>query len=84
MMKAPPSLLLSGFEPFGQYVCESIFWTLLDYAATQSPGMHAGFLHVPAISDVWPAQRAVEVVWELVKGIGPSRGDAVHRQCRDR
>jgi len=79
MMKAPSSLLLTGFEPFGQYVCESTFWALLDYAATHRPGMHAGFLHVPAISDVWLAERVVGVVWEVVKGIGPSREDAVHR-----
>jgi pyrrolidone-carboxylate peptidase len=54
----------------GRYVCESTFWTLLDYAATHRPAMPAGFLHVPAICAVWPAERVVEVVWELVKGIG--------------
>jgi pyroglutamyl-peptidase len=35
----------------GRYVCESTFWTLLDYTAAHSPKMPAGFLHVPAISD---------------------------------
>ena len=65
------------FTDAGQYVCESTFWTLRDYRATQNPEMHAGFLHVPAINEVWPAERVVEVVREIVKGIRPSRADAV-------
>jgi pyroglutamyl-peptidase len=51
----------------GQYVCESTFWTLLNYTATHNPQMPAGFLHVPAISDVWPAESVAGVVQELVE-----------------
>jgi hypothetical protein len=65
------------FTDAGQYVCESTFWTLLDFAAMHSPQMRAGFLHVPAISDAWPAERVAEVVRETVERIPPSRGDAV-------
>jgi len=65
----------------GRYICESTFWTLLDYAATHSPKMPAGFLHVPAISDTWPVERVVEAVWE---GIRSSPEDAASRPERTR
>jgi pyroglutamyl-peptidase len=50
----------------GQYVCESTYWALLQHASEKGWPARCGFLHVPADSAMWPAQRTVEVVHEIV------------------
>ena len=47
----------------GEYVCESTYWTLLDFASSHRAGMHAGFLHVPAICPRCPVQATTEVLY---------------------
>lgn len=51
----------------GQYVCESTYWTLLQFMAEQNLDIPCGFLHVPADTDTWPAQRTAGVVVEVVR-----------------
>lgn len=46
----------------GSYVCESTYWTALDYAAALMPGPRVGFLHVPAVSPVFDVERTAACV----------------------
>jgi len=56
----------------GQYVCESTFYSLLQFAAERAFPARAGFLHVPAISDCFTEQAIVEVVCDVFGGmLGP-------------
>lgn len=50
----------------GRYVCESTYWALLDAAEREGFAGPLGFLHVPAISPAWPAERTTEVVAAVV------------------
>ena len=50
----------------GRYVCESTYWTLLDFRAQHGWPATAFFLHVPCVSDVFPVERIVGVVQSVV------------------
>jgi pyroglutamyl-peptidase len=50
----------------GQYVCESTYWSLLDFGSRHSPEMHMGFLHVPAISKQFSLERTTQVVFAVI------------------
>jgi len=42
-------------EDAGQYVCESTYWTLLDFQSQNGYPKNTAFLHVPPLSKEWPA-----------------------------
>ena len=44
-------------EDAGQYVCESTYWTLLDFRDHNEFPNKAAFLHVPPLSEDWPVER---------------------------
>ena len=44
-------------EDAGQYVCESTYWSLLDFQAQHGFPEKAAFLHVPPLSEDWPAKK---------------------------
>lgn len=50
----------------GQYVCESTYWSLLDFGGTYFQGMHMGFMHVPALSPLFPLRRTADIVYRIV------------------
>ena len=49
----------------GQYVCESTYFALLEFAHQHAYPAQAGFLHVPAISEQFPEVRIMQIVLEL-------------------
>jgi pyroglutamyl-peptidase len=53
----------------GRYVCESTYWVLLDHRAREGYPAHAGFLHVPAVSDACPLADTVEHVVAAVEAL---------------
>lgn len=53
----------------GQYVCESTYWSLLDYRARTAVPLHAGFLHVPGASAACPVAETVEHVVAVVRAL---------------
>jgi pyroglutamyl-peptidase len=53
----------------GLYVCESTYWSLLQYAQAHDHPKQCGFLHVPAVSDVFPLDRTIEIVRQVVREI---------------
>lgn len=53
----------------GRYVCESTYWSVIDYLNANRQALPCGFLHVPAVSDAWPAERTVDVVREVVRDL---------------
>jgi len=50
----------------GLYVCEGVYWTLLDYAWRRGWPECCGFVHVPAASEQFPVQRTVAVMRALL------------------
>ena len=57
----------------GQYVCESTYWSLLDFARRRGFPLRAGFLHVPAISPRFGEGEIVSIVLQAVGGgLGPT------------
>ena len=46
-------------EDAGQYVCESTYWTLLDFQAQHDLPKKTAFLHVPPLSKEWPTDKIV-------------------------
>jgi pyroglutamyl-peptidase len=53
----------------GLYVCESTYWSLLQYAQAHNHPKQCGFLHVPAVSDMFPLERTIGIVRQIVHGI---------------
>ena len=50
----------------GRYVCESTYWVLLNFRAEQGWPAMAFFLHVPCVSEVFPVERIVGVIENVV------------------
>jgi pyrrolidone-carboxylate peptidase len=50
----------------GQYVCESTYWSLLDFRVNTGFPEFAGFLHVAPCSDVMPLERIAQAVGAVV------------------
>ena len=49
-------------EDAGQYVCESVFWSALNFKRNNGYPSLVGFMHVPPISPVWSANRIAEIM----------------------
>ena len=41
----------------GQYVCESTYWSLLDFQAQHGFPEKSAFLHIPPLSEDWPVEK---------------------------
>jgi pyrrolidone-carboxylate peptidase len=50
----------------GKYVCESSYWSLLEYRAFRGFPQFASFLHIPPIQATWPLEAVVNAVREAV------------------
>lgn len=57
----------------GRYVCESTYWTLLDWQQRSGSAGHAFFLHVPHASNLYPVGRTVDCVRQVVAGYRSSQ-----------
>ena len=44
-------------EDAGQYVCESTYWTLLNFSCRYEFPINSAFLHVPPLSEDWPTEK---------------------------
>lgn len=44
-------------EDAGQYVCESTYWTLLDFSCRYGFPKNSAFLHVPPLSEDWSTKK---------------------------
>ena len=59
----------------GAYVCETVYWSILDYRLSHGRPAHAAFLHLPPISDTFPlpllARAVSRVVEEIVREARP-------------
>ena len=53
----------------GAYVCETTYWSLLDYRLAQGGPAHAAFLHLPPISDQFPLPLLSQAVRRVVENI---------------
>ena len=47
-------------EDAGQYVCESTYWTLLDFQSQNGYPKNTAFLHVPPLSKEWPTEKIAD------------------------
>lgn len=56
-------------EDAGAYVCETVYWTLLDYRLSRGRPRHAAFLHVPPLSARFPLPLLAESVARVVEGV---------------
>ena len=64
-------------EDAGRYVCESTYWSLLDFRQRHGFPRWAGFLHVPPLSERFPVQRLVSAVDRVLSArLQAIRGDA--------
>lgn len=61
--------LVADSHDAGRYVCESTYWALLDHRAREGYPAHAGFLHVPAVSDSRPLAATVDHVVAAVESL---------------
>jgi pyroglutamyl-peptidase len=50
----------------GNYVCESTYWSLLEYRATRGFPTFAAFLHIPPIEEILLIDRVVKAVREAI------------------
>jgi len=51
----------------GMYVCESTYWSLLQYSHKNGWPKRCGFLHVPAVSEIFPLTRTIGIIREVVR-----------------
>ncbi len=51
----------------GKFVCESTYWSLLDYRSKNNTPQNCMFLHVPAVSEEFPVNRTTDAVKALVR-----------------
>jgi pyroglutamyl-peptidase len=63
--KSPVPVCLS--EDAGQYVCESTYWSLLDFRRREGHPARAAFLHVPPLSEQFPVDVLAAAVELLVR-----------------
>jgi hypothetical protein len=69
-------------EDAGAYVCETVYWSLLDYSLSHGSPGYAAFLHLPPLSEHFPlpllARAVCGVVSAIVETHGPSGPPAFH------
>ncbi len=51
----------------GQYICETIYWTCMNYKANATLPEVATFLHLPPVSEDFPAEHLANVVSNVLK-----------------
>ena len=56
-------------EDAGQYVCESTYWSLLNFRYQHDYPEKAAFLHVPPLSEDWPVERIASGIKAMLKGV---------------
>ena len=54
-------------EDAGQYVCESTYWSLLDFRNQHGYPEKAAFLHVPPLSEDWPIEKIASGIKAMLK-----------------
>ena len=54
-------------EDAGQYVCESTYWSLLDFRNQHGYPEKAAFLHVPPLSEDWPREKIASGIKAMLK-----------------
>ena len=55
-------------EDAGKYVCESTYWSLLNFRNKREYPRQAAFLHVPPLSEDWPVNRIASGITAMLKG----------------
>jgi pyroglutamyl-peptidase len=69
-------------EDAGAYVCETVYWSLLDYRLSHGSPEHAAFLHLPPLSEQFPlpllARGVCGVVTAIVEPRRPPGPPAPH------
>ena len=53
----------------GKYVCDTTYWSLLDFRRRVGFPEHAAFLHVPPLSDTWSVEEITQAVARVVLAI---------------
>ena len=54
-------------EDAGQYICESTYWSLLDFRNKHGYPEKAAFLHVPPLSEDWPIEKIASGIKAMLK-----------------
>lgn len=61
-------------EDAGQYVCESVYWSALNFRNLHGYPKFVGFVHVPLISEAWPVTGIAKALHVVLKAAShPSR-----------
>ena len=55
-------------EDAGRYVCESTYWTLLNFRDQHGYPEKSAFLHVPPLSENWPVDKIAAGVKAMLEG----------------
>lgn len=53
----------------GQYVCESTYWSALNYRNKNKFPRYVAFLHVPPLSDIWTAKILAKEILEILDAV---------------
>src|SRR4051794_34154974 len=57
-------------EDAGRFVCDTTYWTVLDFRRRRGWPGRAGFLHVPPVSEVFTVEGMAGVVGEIIENTG--------------
>ncbi len=57
-------------EDAGKYVCDTTYWTVLEFRRRRGFPQHAAFLHVPPLSDEWTVERMAGAVQRVLGLVG--------------
>jgi pyroglutamyl-peptidase len=56
-------------EDAGKYVCDTTYWSLLDFRRRHGLPERAAFLHVPPLSELWPVEEITQAVARVIAAI---------------
>jgi pyroglutamyl-peptidase len=53
----------------GKYVCDTTYWSLLDYRRRLGSPERAAFLHVPPLSETWSVEKIADAVGRVIASV---------------
>jgi pyroglutamyl-peptidase len=60
----------------GKYVCDTTYWSVLDFRRRHGFPERAAFLHVPPLSEVWTVEEMTELVGKVIEGASGAKPQA--------
>ena len=59
-----------GSDDAGKYVCDTTYWSVLDFRKRRGFPEHAAFLHVPPVSEVWTVDAVARAIQRVLDASG--------------